>query len=56
MAGVESLGTSFVAPGIVGGRTSFGPGRRDGVASVAPFGYVPTCHCLKYTGKAFAAP
>lgn len=56
MAGVESLGTSFIAPGIVGGRTSFGPGRRDGVASVAPFGYVPACHCLRYTGKAFTAP
>lgn len=54
MAAVGTLGKSFVAPGIVAGRTSFGPNRRDGAAAAAPFGYVPACRCLKYTGAAFS--
>jgi hypothetical protein len=53
MAAVGALGTSFVAPGIVEGRTSFGPSRRDGPAVAAPFGYVADYCCLKYTGAAF---
>jgi hypothetical protein len=53
MAAVGALGTSFVSPGIVEGRTSFGPSRRDGAGAVAPFGYVAACRCLKYTGAAF---
>ena len=53
MGAIESLGTSFVSPGILGGRTSFAPGRVDGPAAVAPFGYVAACRCLKYTGPAF---
>lgn len=55
MDSVEGLGTSFVSPGIVDGRTSFGPDRRDGPAAVAPFGYVAACRCLKYTGQPFTA-
>jgi hypothetical protein len=53
MVAVESLGTNYVSPGIVEGRTSFGPSRRDGPAAAAPFGYVAACKCLKYTGRAF---
>ena len=49
MAAISGLRTSFVAPGIVEGRTSFGPSRRDGPAAVAPFAYVAGCECLKYT-------
>jgi hypothetical protein len=56
MAGVEALGTSFVSPGIVAGRTFFGPERHDGAAAIVPFGYVATCRCLKYTGNASTAP
>jgi hypothetical protein len=55
MAGVSSLGSTFQSPGIVAGRTYFAPNRRDGVAAVAPFAYVKTCRCMKYTGRAFAA-
>jgi hypothetical protein len=50
MAAVEGLGSSFQAPAIVGGRTSFGPRRHDGPAAVAPFGYVGACSCLRYVG------
>lgn len=53
---VEALGSSFVSPGIVDGRTSFGPGRHDGPARVAPFGFVTSCNCLKYTGPPMTAP
>jgi hypothetical protein len=56
MAAVGSLGTSFVAPGVVGGRTSFGPERHDGPAAEAPFAYVPACACLRYTGPPFTVP
>ena len=49
MAAVEALGSAFVAPGIVNGRTHFGPERRDGPAAVAPFAFVASCHCLQYT-------
>jgi hypothetical protein len=52
MSAVEALGSSFVAPGIVGGRTSFTPDRRDGPAAVAPFAYAASCSCLKYVGRA----
>lgn len=52
MAGVESLGGKFVSPGIVDGRTFFGPDRRDGPAAAKPFGYDASCRCLKYTGAA----
>ena len=56
MAAVDSLGTSFVAPGTVDGRTSFGTTHRDGPAAEAPFGYVTSCTCMKYTGSPFAVP
>jgi hypothetical protein len=55
MAAVDALGSSFVAPGIVEGRTFFGPSRRDGPAAVAPFAYVAACNCMNYTGGAFTA-
>jgi hypothetical protein len=53
MAGVERLGTTFVAPGTVAGRTFLGPRRHDAPAAVAPFGYDGACSCLKYVGKPF---
>lgn len=54
MASVRGLGSSFTAPGIVQGRTFFGPSRYDGPAAVEPFGYVAACSCLKYVGSSFA--
>ncbi|HVV75388.1 MAG TPA: ABC transporter substrate-binding protein [Mycobacteriales bacterium] len=54
MAAVESLGASFVSPGVLGGRTFFGPSQREGAAEVAPFGYVAGCRCLRYTGRPVA--
>jgi hypothetical protein len=50
MPAVDSLGTSYISPGIVDGRTFFRSGRRDGPAAVAPFAYVSGCGCLRYTG------
>ena len=49
LSAVAALGARFVAPGIVAGRTFFGPSRRDGPAAVAPFAYVTACKCLRYT-------
>jgi hypothetical protein len=54
MSGVESLGSSFDSPGLVDGHTGFGPGRRDGPTSAAPFGYVAACTCMAYTGHPIA--
>jgi hypothetical protein len=51
MAAVDSLGTGFISPGVLDGRTTFSATRRDGPAAVAPFGYVVTCGCLRYTGR-----
>lgn len=56
MAAVRSLGSSFVSPAVLDGRTYFGPTRVDGPAAVAPFGYVASCRCLRYTGKPMPAP
>lgn len=56
MAAVDRLGAGFTAPGIVSGRTVFGPRRHDGPAAVAPFAYVASCSCLRYVGAATALP
>jgi hypothetical protein len=53
MAAVDALGGAFTSPGILQGRTLFGPGRHDGPAAVAPFAYVPSCSCLRYVAPAF---
>ena len=39
-----------------GGRTRFGPDRRDGADAVRVFGWVPACECLRYTGPVARAP
>ena len=51
MAAIDRLGTGFEAPGIVAGRTTFGPSRHDGPSAVAPFAYVASCSCLRYVGS-----
>jgi hypothetical protein len=56
MKAVDSLGTTFVAPGVLDGRTSFGPNRHDGPAAVAAFGFVAKCGCLRYTGRSMNVP
>lgn len=56
MTAIDSLGASFVAPGIVDGSTFFGPSRHDGPAAEAPFAYVGSCGCMKYTGPSFTVP
>lgn len=53
---MNGLGTSFVSPGSVGGRTRFGPDRRDGGDAVRVFAYVAACQCLRYTGPVVPAP
>ncbi|HEU5034837.1 MAG TPA: hypothetical protein VFT62_08800 [Mycobacteriales bacterium] len=55
MSAIGSLGARFVAPGILDGRTFFGPTRRDGPAAVAAFGYVAACKCMRYTSAPFSA-
>ena len=52
MAAVGRLGSSFTAPGLVSGRTSFSPTRHGGPAAAAPFAFVASCSCLRYTGAA----
>jgi hypothetical protein len=56
MAAVDRLGAGFSAPGIVAGRTAFGPRRHDGPAADAPFAFVASCSCLRYVGTVAAAP
>ncbi|MBK5305058.1 MAG: ABC transporter substrate-binding protein [Frankiaceae bacterium] len=53
---IAGLGTSFVSPGNVAGRTRFGPDRRDGGDAVRVFAYVPACQCLRYTAPAVQPP
>jgi hypothetical protein len=56
MAAISRLGSSWTAPGIVSGRTAFGPHRHEGPAAVRPFAYADACACLRYTGPAATVP
>ena len=56
MGAINGLGTTFAAPGAVGGRSRFGPDRHDGGDAVRVFGYIASCQCLRYTGPVVAAP
>jgi ABC-type branched-subunit amino acid transport system substrate-binding protein len=56
VSAVAGLGTSFVSPGVVDGRTRFGAGRLDGADAVRVFAFVPACQCLRYTHPVVRAP
>jgi hypothetical protein len=49
-AAIASLGSAFVAPGLVDGATEFSSTRHDGPARVRAFGYVASCTCMRYSG------
>jgi hypothetical protein len=53
---VGGLGTTFVAPGVVGSSTEFTISRHDGPAAVQVFGYVASCSCMRYGGPSQPAP
>ena len=44
------LGSSFASVESLDGATYFSPTRHDGAASVAPFAWVSSCACVRYTG------
>lgn len=52
IAGVESLGTSYLPPSSLGAR--FAPGQRDGTAAWAPIRFAGDCPCFGYTAGARA--
>jgi hypothetical protein len=56
ISAIGRLGSRFSAPGVVGSRTLFGPGRHDGPGAVAHFAYVPSCTCLRYVGAPVPVP
>lgn len=51
MAAINSLGTSWVGPDLVNGRTDFRPSRHAGPDEVQVFAYNSTCTCMRYTGS-----
>lgn len=53
---INGLGSSFSAPGLVGGRTRFSSDRHDGPDAVRVFGFVASCECIRYSGPILAAP
>lgn len=55
VAAIEALGSGFITPATVTGKTSFSRNRHDGPSMVAPFGFVASCACLKYVGPAIPA-
>lgn len=54
--GVEALGASWVGGVAPTGRTSFGPGRYDGVNAWVPVGYDSSCSCFRHTGAVRGLP
>jgi hypothetical protein len=56
MTAINALGSSFVAPGIVSGTTSFTSTKHDGPDMVQVFGYVASCSCMRYSGSPQPAP
>ena len=53
---IAALGTTFSAPGILGGTTRYGATTRDGGYLVQTFGYVASCSCIRYSGKPAVSP
>jgi ABC-type branched-subunit amino acid transport system substrate-binding protein len=56
MSAINGLGSRFVAPGTVAGRSRFGPDRHDGGDAVRVFAYLPSCQCIRYTSPVRPAP
>jgi hypothetical protein len=56
VAAIASLGTSFVAPGLVDGATRFTQIDHDGPNRVRPFSFQKECTCLRYVGPSTPAP
>jgi hypothetical protein len=56
LTSIEGLGTSFLAPGLVAGRTRFSPGDHDGPDAVRVFRFVASCTCMRYSGQPLRAP
>ena len=46
---LRGLGSSWLSPTALGGATVFGPRRADGPQLFAPFAFVPSCSCFRYT-------
>jgi hypothetical protein len=42
---------TFESANVLGGRLRLGPDAHDGPPVFAPFGYVASCTCFRYTGK-----
>lgn len=49
-AALQSLGTSYDSPLLLGGATSYGVGHKDAPRLFATFGWKPSCRCIAYTG------
>lgn len=56
MAGINSLGSSFADPGVVGASASYTSAKHDGPDMVQVFGYVASCQCMRYFGAPRPAP
>jgi hypothetical protein len=50
-AGVGAASTSFQSNGVLGGRLRLGGDVHDAPPVFAPFGYVASCSCFRYTSK-----
>lgn len=53
---IANLGSSFVAPGIVGGFTNYTATQHDGPSAAQVFGYQASCGCMRYTGQPVRVP
>jgi hypothetical protein len=56
MTVINSLRASFLAPGLVIGKTNYTTTRHDGPEMVQEFGYVTSCSCLRYLHPPQRAP
>ena len=56
VAGIRSLGSSFVSTTNLDGQALHGPGRSDAIAAARPLIYADACGCWKYTGRARPVP
>jgi hypothetical protein len=46
---LESLGTSYTSPLLLGGAAKYGPSDKDGPTLFATFGFKAKCQCIAYT-------
>jgi len=53
---IDSVGSSFLAPGVLAGATRFAPGKHDGPDEAQVFAYSAGCTCMRYQGTPKRVP